>query len=214
VVLESADLQTFKFATDLGYNPRVMTTPNAGGTCNPTFATEFDEDYAAPGYVVQDPTLPAGNLVMLFEAENHCVNGVYNGGTGYASTGFARSSDNGKTWPAPQNGLTGGPNRYPVLQSLTASAEPIDKSLDGNSYLYATYQHPEWRNRSPAWRGESSVRTRLVLRSGTPAPSASRRFLRRPSGAELAVFRRRYRALSFDVCLFEWPAHRADGDLV
>jgi uncharacterized protein (TIGR03437 family) len=155
VVLETTDLQTFKFATDLGYSPVVMTTPNPGGTCNPTFATEFDEDYAAPGFVAQDPTLPAGNLIMLFEAENHCVAGVYNGGTGYASTGFARSSDNGKTWPAPQNGPTGGPNRYPVLQSVTtaptasapfignqASAGLIDKSLDGNTYLYATYQHP------------------------------------------------------------------------
>ena len=155
VVLESTDLQTFKFATDLGYNPLVMTTPNPAGTCSASYASEFDEDYAAPGFVAQDPTLPAGNLVMLYEAENHCVNGVYNSGDGYFSTGFARSSDNGKTWPGPQNSPQGGPNRYPVLQTIStppttltagvgnlAGAGLVDKSLDGNYYLYATYQHP------------------------------------------------------------------------
>src|SRR5579864_4322372 len=46
VVLESTDLQNFKFATDLGYSPLLMTTPVAGGTCNPAYDTEFDEDYA------------------------------------------------------------------------------------------------------------------------------------------------------------------------
>src|ERR1017187_689444 len=94
VVLESADLQTFKFATDLGYNTVVMMTPNPPGTCSATYASEFDEDYAAPGFVAQDPTLPAGYLVMLYEAENHCVNGALNSADGYFSTGLARSSDN------------------------------------------------------------------------------------------------------------------------
>ena len=116
---------------------------------------EFDEDYAAPGFVAQDPTLPAGNLVMLYEAENHCVNGAFNSADGYFSTGLARSSDNGKTWPDPQNSPQGGPNRYPVLQTISAppttlttgvgnlaGAGLVDKSLDGNYYLYATYQHP------------------------------------------------------------------------
>ena len=155
VVLESTDLRTFTFATDLGYSPVVMTTPNPQGACTAAFANEFDEDYAAPGFVAQDPTLPAGNLVMLYEGENHCVAGVYNSGTGFASTGFARSSDNGNTWPAPQNGPSGGPNRYPVFQTIStppstaaatvgnlAGAGLVDKSLDGNYYLYGTYQVP------------------------------------------------------------------------
>ena len=37
---------------------------------------EFDENYAAPGAVLQDPTLPGGNLMMLYEVENHCPGGV------------------------------------------------------------------------------------------------------------------------------------------
>jgi uncharacterized protein (TIGR03437 family) len=88
---------------------------------------------------------------MIFEAENRCPGGV-NQQPFYATTAFTRSSDNGKTWPAPENGLLGGADRYPVLQpstpqpatthnaigDATASAY-IDKSLDGNYYLYAIY---------------------------------------------------------------------------
>lgn len=153
VVLQSMDLQTFTFATALGYSPQVMASPIPIGSCNPTYASEFDQNYASQVFVDQDPTLPAGNLVMLYEAENHCLDGVNsNTAGGFFSVGFARSSDNGKTWPAPQNGLTGGPSRYPVIESSDPpSTNPqvslgsqamsgfIDKSLDGNSYLYATY---------------------------------------------------------------------------
>jgi uncharacterized protein (TIGR03437 family) len=155
VVLESTDLQNFKFATDLGYKPLVMATPVDFNVCNPTYDTEFDENYAGPGSVLQDPTLPTGNLIMLYEAENHCPSGV-NQFAAYGSTGFTRSSDNGKTWPASENGPMGGANRYPVIQSADpqpstphpnvnlgnfAGAGFIDKSTDGNYYLYATYQY-------------------------------------------------------------------------
>ena len=151
VVLQSTDLQTFNFATALGYSLVVVTTPVPFDSCNPTYDTEFDENYAGPGSVLQDPTLPPGNLIMIMETENHCPGGVYQMDY-YATTSFMRSSDNGKTWPPPVNSPTGNASRYPVLQpstpppttahtaigDATASAY-IDKSLDGNYYLYAVY---------------------------------------------------------------------------
>jgi uncharacterized protein (TIGR03437 family) len=153
VVLQTTDLKTFNFATSLGYNTPVLTSANSFGNCNSSDNTEFDENYAAPGTVVQDPTMPAGNLIMLYEAENHCPGGVYQEPF-YATAGFARSSDNGKTWPAPQSGLLGGPSRHPVLQS--ADPQPtaphgylgdaipsafVDKSAGGDYYLYVSYSH-------------------------------------------------------------------------
>ena len=151
VVLQTTDLTNFTFATSLGYSPQVMTAPVQFTSCNPTYDTEFDENYAAPGSVVQDPTLPAGNLMMLFEAENHCPGGV-NQQPYYATVGFARSSDNGKTWPAPVNAPLGNSSRFPALKSVEpepstphtpmGDAIPsalVDKSLDGNYYLYIAY---------------------------------------------------------------------------
>jgi len=151
VVLETTDLKTFTFATALGYNRQVMKPPTAIDQCNPTYQTEFDGNYAAPGSVVQDPTLPPGNLIMLYEAENHCPGGV-NQQPFYATVGFARSSDNGKTWPSPINGPLGGPARHPLLQSSDpqpAVAHPpmgdaipsafVDKNPNGDYYLYITY---------------------------------------------------------------------------
>ena len=76
VVLQTSDLVTFSFATALGYNRQVFRSPVPIDGCDPAYATEFDENYAAPGSVVQDPTLPAGNLIMLYEAENHCPGGI------------------------------------------------------------------------------------------------------------------------------------------
>jgi hypothetical protein len=152
-VLQTADLTHFVFATALGYNPQVMAPPVALGQCNPTYNTEFDENYAAPGSVVQDPTLPAGNLIMLYEAENHCPGGVRQTPF-YATVGFARSSDHGKTWPAPVNGVSGGPSRHPILQSSAPPptvAHPymgdaipsgfVDKNANGEFYLYVTYHY-------------------------------------------------------------------------
>jgi hypothetical protein len=114
VVLQTTDLKTFDFAP--GYSFPELAAPLPFSRCNPSQDTEFDEGYAAPGSVVQDPTMPAGNLIMLYEAENHCPGGVHQEPF-YATVGFARSSDNGKTWPAPANGAMGGPSRHPVVQS-------------------------------------------------------------------------------------------------
>ena len=151
VVLATSDLVNFTFATSLGYARQVMAPPTAIDKCDPAYQFEFDGNYAAPGTVVQDPTLPAGNYMMFYEAENHCPGGV-NQQPYYATVGFARSSDSGKTWPAPINGPSGGAARYPVLQSAdpqpTASHPPlgnaipsamVDKSSDGNYYVYVVY---------------------------------------------------------------------------
>ena len=151
IVLQTTDLTTFDFAGSLGYNRQVFGPPLSINQCNPTYTTEFDGNYAAPGSVVQDPTLPPGNMIILYEAENHCPGGVYNPEF-YATVGFARSSDYGKTWPAPVNGPTGGSSRHPVLQSSIpqpSTAHPplgnaipsafVDKNASGDSYLYITY---------------------------------------------------------------------------
>jgi uncharacterized protein (TIGR03437 family) len=151
VVLQTTDLKTFDFATAQGYQSEVLTAPLLFGQCTASWAGTFDENYAAPGSVVQDPTLPAGNLIMVYEAENHCPGGV-NQFPFYGTTGFARSSDNGKTWPAPENGVLGGPTRYPVLQTsdpppttthgYLGDAIPsafVDKDANNDYYLYITY---------------------------------------------------------------------------
>jgi hypothetical protein len=146
VVLQTTDLMTFDFAP--GYNLPVLTSPVPYAICNPTYDTTWDENYAGPGTVFQDPTLPAGNLIMLIDAEQHCPGGVWQSPF-YITVGLARSSDNGKTWPAPESGA---PSRYAVLQS----PEPIttvphddlgngiptgfvDKSASGDYYLYVAY---------------------------------------------------------------------------
>jgi hypothetical protein len=150
-VLQTTDLKTFTFATSLGYNSPVLTSPVSYPQCNPTYDTAWDENYAAPGSVLQDPTLPAGNLIMLIDAEQHCPGGVWQSPF-YISVGLARSSDNGKTWPAPQSGALGGPIRNPVLQSSEPQptvphanlgdgipAGFVDKSASGDYYLYVAY---------------------------------------------------------------------------
>jgi hypothetical protein len=166
VVLQTPDLKTFDFATSLGYNRQVMAPPTPIDQCNPTYQTEFDGNYAAPGSVVQDPTLPAGNLIMIYEAENHCPRGV-NQQPFYATVGFARSGDNGKTWPAPINGPQGGPARHPILQTSDpqpATPHPaegdaipsafVDKNTNGDYYLYVAYgAHP-----APPASGDGMIR--------------------------------------------------------
>ena len=90
---------------------------------------------------------------MIYEAENHCPGGV-NQIPFYATAGFARSSDNGKTWPAPVSGMLGGPSRHPVLQSSApqpttphgymGDAIPsafVDKNANNEYYLYVTYTY-------------------------------------------------------------------------
>jgi len=156
VVLQTSDLQTFAFAT--GYNFQVFVPPVAINACNPTYdgASQFDENYAAPGSVVQDPTLPAGNFIMLYEAENHCPGTpAANQQPFYATVGFARSADSGKTWPSPVNAIEGDATRHPVLKSVNAqpatggytamgNAIPsafVDRNAAGDYTLYVVYDY-------------------------------------------------------------------------
>ncbi len=116
VVLQTNDLVNFNSATYLGYAEQVMSSPVPFTVCDGTHDREFDENYAGPGSVLQDPTLPPGNLIMLYEAENHCPDGQ-NQVSFYATVGFARSSDNGRTWPTPVNSEFGNALRHPILKS-------------------------------------------------------------------------------------------------
>jgi|GEM_PF-2709636 len=169
VVLETTDLQTFTFAS--GYSSQVMSVPVRFTTCNPTYDSEFDENYAGPGSVVQDPTRPPGNLIMMYEAENHCPGGVWQQPF-YATVGFARSADNGKTWPPPANAEFGNVNRYPVLKlpAPEPAAEPSPAAMgnaipsaivDGN-YLYVTYAAPQ----GPGATSDGKVRIARALLGG------------------------------------------------
>jgi hypothetical protein len=116
VALQTSDLTNFIYAA--GYTNPLSVPPNLPMTCNPisTDNTEFDENYAAPGSVVRDPTRPPGHFIMIYEAENHCPGGTFQTQF-YATIGFARSTDYGMTWPAP-----GAKDRRPVL--MMNSPEP------------------------------------------------------------------------------------------
>jgi hypothetical protein len=152
-VLETSDLATFTTATDLGYPEQVMSSPVVITACDGTHDQEFDENYAAPGSVLEDPTRPPGNMIMVYEAENHCPGGV-NQHYYYATVGFAVSSDGGQTWPAPVNSEFGDTTRRPVFKSSmaepdTPSSTPlgnaipsgfIDVDAQGNAYLYVVYE--------------------------------------------------------------------------
>ena len=85
VVLETSNLKSFSYAAE--YKSPVMRPPIKFMSCNPTYNSEFDESYSAPGSVVQDPTRPAGHLIMIYEAENHCPGGP----AGIGPVAFPRS---------------------------------------------------------------------------------------------------------------------------
>ena len=145
VALQSSDLMTFTAAA--GYPAQVMSSLQPLRSCSTTDNSAFDENYAAAGSVVQDPTLPAGNLIMVYEAENHCPGGISQYPY-YATVGFMRSSDNGKTWPSPVTGALGTASRYPVLQSADAQSSTPNQTAVGNAipsgfvdgnYLYVVY---------------------------------------------------------------------------
>lgn len=156
VVLETADLRTFTDASPLGYANQVFHSQLAINACNPLYDTAFDVNYSAPGSVLQDPARPAGNLIMLYEAENHCP-GDATSQPYYATTGFARSADYGKTWPTPDNSASGNSQRYPVLKGPNPQPAAVgygpmgdaipaafaERDLDGNVYVYTVYgYHP------------------------------------------------------------------------
>jgi hypothetical protein len=150
VVLETTDLRTFAFAA--GYTSPVMTAPIAFSTCKAFYDPEFDLNYASPGSVLQDPTRPPGNLMMIYEAENHCPGAVWQHDF-YVTVGFTRSSDNGKTWPPPVDSELGGSDRYPVLKALTpepsspenpqvAMGNALPSAFVDGTNLYVTYVAP------------------------------------------------------------------------
>ncbi len=157
--------------------------------------------YAAPGSVLQDPTLPDGNLMMIYEGENHCRvdpsdGTVYNVQPYYATAGFARSSDNGVTWPAP--GLTPGPFRYPILggpsdkpaydpDSVTAVGDAIPSGYIAASCLYMSSMRTIPRRPKPTGtRSESRSRARQL---GGTDPLTFQKYLgheRRPAASASA----------------------------
>ncbi|HEV3220787.1 MAG TPA: hypothetical protein VGZ48_13540 [Candidatus Acidoferrales bacterium] len=155
VVLETSDLKNFDFASNLGYSDQVMNPPVAITICNPTYDKEFDENYSAPGTIVQNPAGPPGNFFMLYEAENHCPGGDWQEPY-YATVGFARSSDYGRTWPGPANSVFGNRDRHPVLvgpnPEPTSKPKPpsanmgdglpsafLDRNYKNENYIYVTY---------------------------------------------------------------------------
>jgi hypothetical protein len=145
--------------------------------CKPTYDPEFDLNYSAPGSVVQDPTRAPGNLIMIYEAENHCPGGVWQEPF-YASVGIARSSDNGKTWPAPAGSELGGGDQYVVLkrsdpepanaeQPPVALGDALPSAYVDGKYLYVTY--------TPSGPGHDCVSYQKDA-SGTPEPTVAARY--------------------------------------
>lgn len=126
-----------------------MNPPVDFTSCDPVYDGEFDENYAAPGSVVQYPTRPPGNLIMFYEAENHCPGGN-NQQPFYATVGFATSPDFGRTWPQPVDAEFGGPDRHPVLKSDIpeptantpfALGDAIPSAFVDHNYIYVAYTH-------------------------------------------------------------------------
>jgi hypothetical protein len=150
VALETSDLVNFDFAE--GYNNPVMSPPVLFGKCDPAYDTEFDENYSAPGSVLPDPdTAQNGTMLMFYEAENHCPGDV-NQTAFYATVGFARSQDFGKTWPAPIDSEFGGTDRYPVLKvpapeptiaetNPTNWGDAIPSAFVEKNYVYVSYTY-------------------------------------------------------------------------
>lgn len=155
VVLETSDLKNFDFASNLGYADQVMNPPVAITICNPVYDKEFDENYSAPGTVLQNPAGPPGDFFMLYEAENHCPGGDWQEPY-YATVGFAHSHDFGRTWPGPANSEFGVPDRRPVLvgpnpEPAKKPAPPsanmgdalpsafVDRNYKNENYIYVTY---------------------------------------------------------------------------
>jgi len=155
VVLETTDLRNFDFASDLGYNEQVMNPPVQFTTCDTSYNTEFDENYSAPGTVLQNPAGSSGDFLMFYEAENHCPGGAWQQPY-YATVGFAHSSDYGMTWPSPINSEFGGLGRHPVVKGPNPepASEPspaamgdalpaafADRNYGGENYIYVVYDY-------------------------------------------------------------------------
>ena len=166
VVLQTHDFQTFTFAPgfgDVGHGRAIFWPPHTFETpCDYAGVTHFDEQYAAPGAVVRDPTRGPGDLIMIYEAEIHCPRSSNGAAAGWVSVGVTRSGDGGKNWPAPiarpgfeNDWLEYGDGRY---AGVTLPGTPLKVGLDkfygdslpsafvddmdpsGDVYLYVPYQ--------------------------------------------------------------------------
>jgi hypothetical protein len=130
LVLHTSDLVNFSLASDFGVaslGELVLDAPSPFTDCGFTDPGSFDQNYAAPGSMVRDPTLSAGNLIMLYEAEQHCFGGQYDFNF-FASVGLARSSNGGKTWPLP-----GAADRYAVLQVAGSKPSTVPAPVEGDA---------------------------------------------------------------------------------
>ncbi|HUH98625.1 MAG TPA: hypothetical protein VLZ89_14770 [Anaerolineales bacterium] len=152
LVLTTKDLHSFVPAG--GYPSPVISPALNFTTCRSTYDPEFDLNYSAPGSVLQDPTRAPGNLIMIYEAENHCPGGVWQQPF-YVTVGLARSADNGRTWPPPVDSELGGPERYPVLKGSVPEPTTPERPpaalgdalpsafIDGRSiYIAYTFSNP------------------------------------------------------------------------
>ncbi len=185
VVLSTSDLRSFTWPA-AGYSNQVMKPPVAFLRCDPTYATVFDENYAAPGSVLQDPTRPPGNLIMIYEAENHCP-GATNQQPFYATVGLARSADGGKSWPGPSRNLLGDNDRYPILKlsapepaapNNTPMGDAIPAAMVDGDVLYVPY------HASPGPGVQSDGRLRIARgRLTQPGPDGRLSFQKWHTGA-------------------------------
>ena len=178
--LTTPDLIHFEFASGYGdptHGNAVFYSQDKFADCN--FASSlgqgtFDQNYAGSGSIFQDPTRPAGNLLMIYEAENHCPGGAGSKGENqfWASIGLTRSSDGGKSWPAP-----GSSARYPVLQvqgpqpstshpnwgDALPSAFIDDVVPSAHPYLYVVYTNTG----SPTVSGSAKVQVARAQLGGS-----------------------------------------------
>src|SRR5262249_31592587 len=72
---------------------------------------------------------PPGHMIMIYEAEQHCVGTTFNHDF-YASIGFARSEDHGRTWPSPAPDSS---DRYAILQVAGSQPTTPDAPNAGNA---------------------------------------------------------------------------------
>ena len=178
-LMKTTDLTIFDFAP--GYNFPVLTSPNRFTHCNPPGDnTEFDENYAAPGSVLQDPTLPAGNLIMIYHAENHCPDGrriSINFSTlpsalpGLRTMGKPGPNRKAARWgdPAVMRLSSPRPHRRPVRTRrwVTPPPAPSSTRADGNYYLYVAYVY--FSGSGPTSKGSRPRQNHRAIRGGRSA---------------------------------------------
>ena len=115
------------------------------------------------GWPIPELVLTTEGQIMVYEAENHCPNGVHNPAF-YATVGFARSLDGGKSWLAPPaNAEFGDAERHPIFRDYYPEIIPgtpvstesmgdalpsaiVDINRKDEAYLYVTYGYAKGSN--------------------------------------------------------------------